>query len=109
MVPLSQSYIRDSTHLINILSEFTIQPDMLLVTLDITNLYTKIPHNEGNQSIKEMLAIHKPPNSLPHNSYIIELLWVVLITTLSLMADTLNKYQEMQWAPSLHPHMPTYL
>ena len=30
------------------------------------------------QSIKEMLAIHKPPNSLPQNSYIIELLEVVL-------------------------------
>ena len=51
---------------------------MLLCTLDITSLYTNIPHSEGIQSIKEMLAIHKPPNSLPHNSYIIELLEVVL-------------------------------
>ena len=46
--------------------------------LDITSLYTNIPHNEGIQSIKEMLAIHKPSNSLLHNSYIIELLEVVL-------------------------------
>ena len=30
------------------------------------------------QSIKEMVAIHKPSNSLPHNSYIIELCQVVL-------------------------------
>ena len=30
------------------------------------------------QSIKEMLAIHKPPDRLPHNSYIIELLELVL-------------------------------
>ena len=51
---------------------------MLLCTLDITSLYTNIPHNEGIQSIKEMLAIHKPPNSLPQNSYIIELLQLVL-------------------------------
>ena len=41
-------------------------------------LYTNIPHNEGIQSTKEMLAIHKPPDSVPHNSYIIELLELVL-------------------------------
>ena len=63
LVPLSQSYIRESTHLINILNEFIVQPGMLLCTLDITSLNTNIPHNI--QSIKEMLAIHKPPNSLP--------------------------------------------
>ena len=57
---------------------FIMQAGMLLCTLDITNLYTNIPHNESIQSIKEMLAIHKPPNSLSHNSYIIELLEVVL-------------------------------
>ena len=54
------------------------QRGMLLCTLDITSLYTNILHNEGIQSTKEMLAIHKPPNSLPQNSYIIELLEVVL-------------------------------
>ena len=78
IVPLSQSYIRDSTHLIYILNGFTIQPGMLLCTLDITSLYTNIPHDEDIQSTKEMLAIYKPPDSLPHNSYIIELLGLVL-------------------------------
>ena len=51
---------------------------MLLCSQDITSLYTNIPHNEGIQSIKEMLAIHKPCNSLPNNRYIIELFEVVL-------------------------------
>ena len=77
-VPLSQSYIRESTHLINILNKFNMPPNMLLCTLNITSLYTNIPHNEGIQSIKELLAIHRPPNSLPKNSYITELLGVVL-------------------------------
>ena len=53
-------------------------PGMLLCTLDITSLYTNIPHNEGIQSIKELLAIHRHTNTLPHNSYIVELLEVVL-------------------------------
>ena len=77
IVPLSQSCIRDSTHLINILNGFTVQPGILLCTLDITTLYTNTPYNEGIQSTKEMLAIHKPPDSLPHNCYIIELLELV--------------------------------
>ena len=51
---------------------------MLLCILDIISLYTNIPHNEGIQSIKEILAIHKTPDNLPHDSCIIELLEVVL-------------------------------
>ena len=51
---------------------------MLLCILEITSLYTNILHNEGIQSIKEMLAIHKLPYSLSQNSYIIEVLEVVL-------------------------------
>ena len=43
LVPLSKSYIRDSTHLINILSKFIMQPGILLCTLDTTSLYTNIP------------------------------------------------------------------
>ena len=31
IVPLSKSYVRDSTHLINILKDFTIQPGILYV------------------------------------------------------------------------------
>ena len=79
LVPLSQSFTRDSTHLINILNELTLEPGMLLCTLDITSLYT-YTHlcNEGIKSIKEILAIHRPPNDLPHNSYTTELLEVVL-------------------------------
>ena len=78
LVPLSESYIRDSTHMINILNQFNMLQDMLLCTLDITSLYTNIPHNEGIQSIKEFLAIHRHTNVLPHISYIVELLEVVL-------------------------------
>ena len=62
LVPLSRSYIRDSTHMINILNNFKIIPDMLVCTLDITSLYTSIPHNEDVQAIKEFLAIHRNIN-----------------------------------------------
>ena len=77
LVPFSQSFIRDPTHFINILQEPILQPGILLCTLDITSLYTNISHNEGIQAIKEILAIQRPPNDLPYNSYIIELLEVL--------------------------------
>ena len=47
LVPLSHSFMRDSTHLINILNELTLQPGMLLCTLDITSLYSVLEHNLG--------------------------------------------------------------
>ena len=87
LVPLSRSYIRDSTHMINILLDFKTTPNMLLCILDITSLYTNIPHDEGVQAIKEFLAIHRDIQALPHNSYIVELLQVVLT----------NNYFEFQW------------
>ena len=78
LVPLSRSYIRDSTHMIDNLQDFNTIPNMLLCTLDITSIYTNIPHDEGVQAIKELLAIHRDIKALPHYSYIIELLQVVL-------------------------------
>ena len=76
---------------------------MLLCTLNITSLYTNIPHMEGIQSPKEMLAIHKPPDTLPHNSYITELLDLVLTNN-----HFITNYQELQLGPSWNLHMPTY-
>ena len=47
LVPLSKSYLRDSTHMINILQHHKPIPNMLLCTLDITSLYTNIPTMRG--------------------------------------------------------------
>ena len=83
---------------------------MLLCTLDITNLYTNIPHNEGVQAIKEFVAIHRDINAPPQNSYIIELLQVVLTNNyFDLMANTTIRNLGQPWAPNWHLHMPTCL
>ena len=47
LVPLSESYKRGSTHMINIFNKFNMLPDMLLCTLNITSFYTNIPHDKG--------------------------------------------------------------
>ena len=78
LVPLSQSFIRNPTHLLNIFNQLSVQSGMPLCTSDVTSLYTNIPCNEGIQPIKEVLAIHRHPHDLPHSSYIVELLEVIL-------------------------------
>ena len=77
-MPHSLSFIRGSTHLINILNQPSVQSEMLFCTLDVTHLYTNIPHNESIQAINEMLTTHRPPHDLPHSSYIVQLLEVAM-------------------------------
>ena len=51
------SYIKDTTHFLNKLNSIGQLPDgvQLLVTLDVSSLYTNIPHNDGIQACSEFL------------------------------------------------------
>ena len=50
------SYVKDTTHFLNKLNSIGQLPDgILLVTLDISSLYTNIPHNDGIQACSEFL------------------------------------------------------
>lgn len=42
-----KSYVRDSMHVISIVNEFSLPPNSFLFTLDVTSLYTSIPHEAG--------------------------------------------------------------
>ncbi len=61
-VPLIDSYIRDSGHMINIIEYITIPPNCTLVTIDVKSLYLNIPHKEGIESVINRLY-HNNPNS----------------------------------------------
>ena len=43
----SASFIRDSKHFIRVLEDTVIPEDVILVTLDVKDLYTNIPQREG--------------------------------------------------------------
>ena len=49
------SYIKDTTHFLNILKHLKIQSTDLLVTIDVKSLYTNIPHMEGIAAITRMI------------------------------------------------------
>ena len=53
--PRIPSYVKDTTHFINITKNIQLDPDDLLVTIDVSSLYTNIPHTEGISAINKIL------------------------------------------------------
>ena len=49
------SYLKDTLQLINELKEISVEPDTILVTVDVKSLYSCIPHDEGIAACKEAL------------------------------------------------------
>ena len=53
--PRIQSYVKDTTHFLNILKHLKIQSTDLLVAIDVKSLYTNIPHTEGIAAITTVM------------------------------------------------------
>ena len=79
-VPKIKSYVKDTTDFIKKLSSISLDStqDIILCTLDVTSLYTNIPHREGLQAVKNLLTRERPSSYKPSNSYILKLLEMVL-------------------------------
>ena len=73
------SYLKDTLKLINELKEISVEPDTILVTVDVKSLYTCIPHDEGIAACKEALNSTLESNlERPDISILICLLEIVL-------------------------------
>ena len=58
------SYVKDTNDFLSKLHEIRVPPGSLLVTLDVSSLYTNIPHDEGLEACREALntrGITDPP------------------------------------------------
>ena len=53
--PRIPSYVKDTTHFLNMLEHLKIQSTDLLVTIDVKSLYTNIPHTGGIVAITKMM------------------------------------------------------
>ena len=53
--PRIPSYVKDTTHFINITKNIQLDPEDLLFTIDVSSLYTNIPHTEGISAINKMM------------------------------------------------------
>ena len=68
LVSTTPSYIKDTPHLISLLESTHIPSNAILVTIDVSSLYTNIPQDEGTESCLEAIeaveASHIPRNLL---------------------------------------------
>ena len=74
------SYLRDSSHLLNIIRHLQIPSGAILATLDVTSLYTNIPNDEGITAVSRYLFRHRDASLNPTNHSICKLLELVLKT-----------------------------
>jgi len=73
------SFLKDTTTLINELNDLIVEPDTILVTIDVKSLYTCIPHKEGIQACAESLEMLKMNNpNQPDTKTLTSLLEIVL-------------------------------
>ena len=83
------SYIRDCKHFLQLLESLPPLPEnAILVTADVTSLYTKIPHEEGRESVLHYMKLHAdiltPSAPSPHTIGIL-LETILKINNLSFM------------------------
>jgi len=79
-VPLLPSYIKDTTDFINHIEGLPrLNSTDLLVTLDVTSLYTNIPNAESLETARNTLNLHRPDaHEALKNDHIVSLLELVL-------------------------------
>ena len=77
-IPHLKSYIKNTTHFLQIIQNIKGLPrTAMLVTLDVTSLYTNIPNKEGIRAAAKTLARHRPGAKHPTNQSLIRLLTIV--------------------------------
>ena len=73
------SFLKDTTQLINELNNLLVEPETLLVTVDVKSLYTCIPLHEGIQACADALRMSKENNPhQPDTNTLVNLLEIVL-------------------------------
>ena len=76
-VPKTASYVRDTQHFIKRLKDIgTVPTGSLLVTLDVSSLYTNIPNHEGILAVAAHLSRDRTKD--PITPYLLKLLELVL-------------------------------
>ena len=58
---LAGSYIKDTSHFLQEIQNIKIHPGDIIATVDVTALYTNIPHEDGIKKVKDFLTKHNAP------------------------------------------------
>ena len=82
-----------------------LDPEDLLVTIDVSSLYTNIPHNEGIAAINRMMGGNRHWHSIKNVCFQFSLPSTYKKTSLTSMDNCMNKPKEQQWEPEWHQIM----
>ena len=62
------SYVKDTTELINQIEQLKLPTNCYLASIDVSSLYTNIPHKEGIQNVLHFLTNHEERYKHPEQS-----------------------------------------
>ena len=105
LVETLPSYIRDSKHFLQLLESLSLLPEnTILVTADVTSLYTNIPHEEGVKSVSHYMKLHAKtlfPGAQSHHRN------GVLLETILKKSNPFSNLSAQPWEPRLPHQTPT--
>ena len=89
------SFVKDTTHFLKLIHDLGQLPvGCLLVTLDVSSLYTNIPNNEGLSTARIALDTHRPLTSIkPTNASLIR--WLEMVLTKNIFQFNGNNYLQV--------------
>ena len=105
--PRIPSYVKDTTCFINIMKNIQLDPKDLFVTIDVSSLYTNIPHTEGTAAINRMME--ETGTDILLKMFISNLTHLVLTKNyFNFNGKLYEQIKEQQWEPEWHPTMPLH-
>ena len=103
LVQTTQSFIKDTTHFLNKLQQLGQLPNnAILVTLDVSSLYTNIPHNEGIDACRHFRGTRNRTSSTMSTETLCDLIRMILTMnnfTFNSTTDAIYKLTELLWEP----------
>ena len=96
LVQKTASFIKDTTHFLNKLDQLGHLPtNAILVTLDVSSLYTNIPHNEGIDACRHYLNTRDQSTSTVRTETLCDLIRMIL--TMNSTTPSTPKHMVQPW------------
>ena len=101
--PIAQqqkSYLKDTINFVNFIENTKVPADVILVSMDVTSLYTNIPQEEGIDTVCRAYEIFHYRNESPTPTQLLKRVLRLILQEIlsSLMAKTTFKHMVRPWA-----------
>lgn len=91
------SYVKDTGHFVHLINKLGPLPEnTILVTLDVTSLYTNIPLPEAERAVARALTRARPGASKPSNTSLLRLLRLVFESNIFTFSDGKKRHYYLQ-------------